>query len=476
MMCTVLAAPGESLRPVMWRTFASLLAIFVIVGASAAVAGQAGNDPTTVIRPAWVIDATGQPPRAGMAIVIRGGRIARIDSRDRIGEVPGARVIDLPGETLLPGLIDTHSHLVLRYADGGVLGLQAQREAPPNAQMLTVVRTARVQLLCGVTTLRQTGEPNFNDILLRDAIGAGTQVGPRIIASGPHITNTGSHNAGSSGVDGAENIRAAVRRNFQRGAEWIKLTQLDATPESGQMAFDDIKAAADEAHRLGLKVTVHATGRWGSAIRTAVKAGVDNIEHARPLTPEIVKLMLEHGTSASLTPYVYIGWRPTPQTWRMMDDGVASGQEWVAYLAKEFEAYRRAHPQQETVDRAYEDNEPGRASRDLFQAVRTVQQQYLHAWKAGLPFSLGSDGFYGVMTLQIEFLVEAGIPPMAAIQSATSVAARLVGYGDRIGTIEPGKFADLISVEGNPIDDIRALRRIRLIMKDGVRYDGLSWR
>lgn len=429
-----------------------------------------------VIRPERLIDATGRPALQQPVVVVRGRHIAEVGSRQRIAVPAAAEIIELPGLTLLPGLIDTHSHFVLRYADGGVLGLQAQRNTPANEQMLTVVRTARVQLLCGVTTVRQAGEPNFNDVLLREAIRDGRQVGPRIIASGPHITNTGAHNADGAGVDGPEAIRRAVRRNFERGAEWIKLTQLDETPDRGQMAVGDIRAAVEEAHRLGMRVTMHATGRWGSAIRTAVEAGVDNIEHARPLTPEIVTLMLRHKTTASLTPYVYIGWRPTPGTWQMMDTGVSSAEAWMNYLAGQFASYRRAHPGQETIDRPYEDNEPGRAGRDVFQAVRTVKQQYLHAWRAGLPFSLGSDGFYGVLTLQIEFLVEAGIPPMAALQAATSVAARLVGYGDDLGTVEPGKLADLIAVEGDPLQEIAALRRVRFIMKEGEQFSHLSWR
>src|SRR5262249_12517288 len=153
-------------------------------------------------------------------------------------------------------------------------------------------------------------------------------------------------------------VREAVRRNVREGAEWIKLLSTDVTPTTSQMALEDMKAAVDEAHRLGVKVTVHATGRWGSAIRTAIDAGVDNIEHARPLTSELIQLMLKKGTTVSLTPLVYIGWRPNTATWTMLDTGVDNGEQWMTYLAERIAEYRRAHPDQETHDRPYEDNEP----------------------------------------------------------------------------------------------------------------------
>ena len=159
-----------------------------------------------------------------------------------------------------------------------------------------------------------------------------------------------------------------------------------------------------------------------------------------------------------------------------MDTGVRNAQAWLEYLSAQIAGYCAAHPRQENEDRPYEDNEPGRASRDIFEGVRNVERQYLHAFEAGLPFSLGSDGIYGAVPLEIEFLVEAGIPPIDAIRSATAVAAKLIGYGDRLGTLEPGKWADVISVDGNPLDDITALRRVRFVMRDGVRYDALSWR
>jgi imidazolonepropionase-like amidohydrolase len=301
-------------------------------------------------------------------------------------------------------------------------------------------------------------------------------VGPRLISAGLVITPTGGHGQYAHGTDGVEAMTKAVRESFHRGTQWIKLAHTDVTPTAAQITPAEMRAAVDEAHRLGMKVTVHATGRWGSAMRVAIEGGADTVEHARPLTPELVALMLKHGTSASLTPMAYIGWRPTVDTWQVMDAGIAGAEAWMNYLAREFDAYRKTHPRQETEDRPYEDNEPGRAGRDMFQGVRNVQRQYLDAWKAGLPFSLGSDGFYGTLTLAIEFLVEAGIPPLAALESATRVAARLIGDGDRIGTIEPGKLADVISVEGNPLEDIRAMRRVRFIMKGGQRFDHLSWR
>lgn len=434
------------------------------------------QDRVIALRPSWLLTATGQLPIRDGVVLVRGNRIEAVGSRATTPAPQGAEIIDLSGHTLLPGLIDTHGHLVLRYAVGGVLGLNAQRSAPANEQMLTVVRTARVQLLCGVTTQRQAGEPNYNDILLRDAIASRMHVGPRLISAGLVITPTGGHGQYGAGTDGPQAMRNAVREAFHQGAEWIKLAHTDVTPTTAHISPREMRAAVDEAHRLGMKVTVHATGRWGSAMRIAIEAGADNVEHARPLTPEMVALMLKRGTSASLTPMAYIGWRPTVQTWRTMDAGVGTAEEWVNYLAREYESYRRAHPHQEEEDRPYEDNEPGRAARDMFQGVRKVQRQYLEAWQAGLPFSLGSDGFYGTLTLGIEFLVEAGIPPLAAIEAVTRVPARLIGYADRIGTIEKGKLADLISVEGNPVEEIRAMRRVRLIMKEGERFDHLSWR
>src|SRR4029077_6905708 len=156
--------------------------------------------------------------------------------------------------------------------------------------------------------------------------------------------------------------------------------------------------------------TVHAVGRWGSAIRTSVEAGADNIEHVRPMTDEIVQLMIRHGPTASLTPIAYLGgWYPPPESFEMMDYGVKNATEWMDYLDRQISDYLKAHPEAWTVDLPFESPasnlEPWRVSRDMYQALKTVQQQYKHAHDAGLPFSLGLDARYGGQAWQLQFLV-----------------------------------------------------------------------
>ena len=200
-----------------------------------------------------------------------------------------------------------------------------------------------------------------------------------------------------------------------------------------------------------------------------MEAGADNIEHVRPMTEEIVQLMLKHGTTASRKPIAYVGgWDPTPEAYGMMDLGAKNAPEWMDYLDREIGGYLRAHPEAVTKDLPFDSPannlEPWRPSRDMYQALETVQQQIRRAHELGLPFSLGLDSRYGGQAWQLQFLVDGGITPMDALRSATSVAAKLIGYGDRLGTIEKGKLADLISV-GQPIPSVRASG---LVMKDGV--------
>ena len=272
------------------------------------------QERAVALRAAWVIDATGRAPVADGVVLVRGNRIDAVGTRASVTIPAGAEVVDLPGQTLLPGLIDTHSHLSNWSMYPSPFGGLGQRRAPASEQMVKMVRDARVQLLCGITTLRQCGEPGLSDLVLKQAIEVGVHPGPRIISAGEHI---------GPELDSADAIRKKVGEYFRAGAEWIKMTHGDLTPTTAQISPALMKAGVDEAHRNGLKVTVHAVGRWGSAIRTAVEAGADNIEHVRPMTEEIVQLMLKHGTTASLTPIAYVGgWYPPPEAYEMMDTGV----------------------------------------------------------------------------------------------------------------------------------------------------------
>jgi imidazolonepropionase-like amidohydrolase len=444
------------------------LSLAVALQSAGVVAAQ---ERVIALRADWLVDATGRPPVRDALVIVRGNRIDTVGTRASVQVPSGAQVIDLPGQTLMPGLIDTHSHLVNRSMYPSPFGGPGQRRAPGNEQMVKMVRHARVQLLCGITTLRQCGETGLADLVLKQAIDVGMHVGPRIISGGEHI---------GPEVESAEVVRRKVREYFQAGAEWIKMTHVDLTPTTAQLPPELLKAGIEEAHRLGLKVTVHAVGRWGSALRTAVEAGADNIEHARPLTEEMVQLMLKRSASASLTPLAYVGWYPTPETFEVMDRGVNSATEWMEYLDRQVADHRRTHPELEKTDLPFESPitniEPWRVTRDMYQALETVQRQYRRAHELRLPFSLGLDARFGGQAWQMQFLVESGIPPMDAIRAATSVAAVLIGYGDKLGTIEKGKLADLIAVQGNPVEDMRAMRRVRLVMKDGIRYDTLSWR
>jgi imidazolonepropionase-like amidohydrolase len=456
----------------MIRKTVGLVCAIVVLGAGTVPGRAFAQERPIALRASWVIDATGRPPIIDGIVIVRGNRIEAVGPRGSIKMPENAEVIDLPGQTLLPGLIDSHSHLGNRSMYPSPFGGLGQRGAPASEQMVKMVRHARVQLLCGITTLRQCGEPGLSDMVLKRAIESGLQPGPRIIGGGEHI---------GPEVDSADAIRKKVDEYFRAGAEWIKMTHGDLTPTTAQISPVLLKAGVDEAHRLGLKVTVHAVGRWGAAIKTAVEAGADNIEHVRPLNEEILQLMLKRGATASLTPIAYLGgWYPPPEMFEMMDTGVKNATEWMDYLDRQISDYLTAHPESWTTDLPFESPasylEPWRVSRDMYQALKTVQQQYKRAHEAGLPFSLGLDARYGGQAWQLQFLVDGGISPMDAIRSATSAAATLVGYGDRLGTIEKGKLADLISVQGDPIKDIRVMRHVKLIMKDGIRYDGLSWR
>ena len=354
-------------------------------------------------------------------------------------------------------------------------------------QTIRMVRHARVSLLSGVTTMRITGEAHHNDQHVRDGIRKGLIPGPRLLISGVGLLGTTSPTTLGRWVDDPSGLHLVplpnwksiqkVRENFDRGAEWIKVSLYGQTPEESSVTLPEMAAIVDEAHRLGMKVAAHATGSWGRSMKTAILAGVDTIEHARPMTPEIIDMMVEHGTAVCFTPLVYVGFRSDESTWQFMDTGARGPGDWIDFERKQYFEYRKAHPEVETQDRPYDDFDENRRGRDFSPSIRTQQTEVLAAFKAGVPISLGMDPLYvGGIGNAIEFLIEGGFTPMDAIRAGTAVGAQNIGLGDDLGTLEPGQLADIISLTANPLEERWAWHKIHLVMKDGERYDTLSWR
>lgn len=447
------------------------------------------------VKASRIIDGTGSPPIIDGVVVIRADRIVAIGPQSSIRLPDEATLIDLPGETLLPGLIDGHNHLSIRYGialDAGTPrlgnpGMMEQMMQHDAIQTIRMVRHARVSLLSGVTTMRLVGEANHNDRHLRDGIRKGLIPGPRLLISGVGLLGTTSPTTRGRWVEDPSGLHLVplpnwksiqkVRENFDHGAEWIKVSLYGQTPEEASVPLPELVAIVEEAHRLGLRVAAHATGSWGRSMKTAILAGVDTIEHARPMTPEIIDMMLEHGTAVCFTPLVYVGFRPDESTWKFMDSGAQGPGDWVDFQRKQYFEYREAHPEVETQDRPYDDFDENRRGRDFSPSIRTQQTQVLAAFKAGIPVSLGMDPLYvGGIGNAIEFLIEGGFTPMDAIRAATAVGAQNIGLGDELGTLEPGKLADMISLKANPLNERWAWHKIHLVMKAGERYDTLSWK
>jgi imidazolonepropionase-like amidohydrolase len=395
----------------------------------------------TLFLNATLLDGNGRLDEGGALLVSDDGRIeavgatASLEARRRD---PDTTVVDLGGRTLMPGLIDTHIHLA-----GG--DFEPHREGDPvGLAAFRTVQAATRTLQAGFTTVRVAGSRDFLDVDLRDAINEGALVGPRILASGRGLTTTGGHyhNWCAIEVDGVDAIRREVRNHVKRGVDGIKLMLSPgiATPGSNvnteQFTLEEVQAAVYEAHKVGKTVLSHAIGING--IRNGVEAGVDSIDHGHYLDEEQAVKMKEKG--------IYLV--PT------------FGPTYYYVHKREAEAWR--------VERA-EQVEP------LHSATFKI------ALEVGVPIAMGCDcGAQSRMpngenALEIELMVRHGMTPMAAIQAATREAARLMRILDQVGTLEAGKTADLIVVDGNPADDITRLQHgIRMVMQAGVvRRDDL---
>ena len=354
------------------------------------------------------------------------------------------KTIDLYGATLLPGLSDSHVHLTSNASDHGYRRLTIS--TPRSA--INGVKNAKKTLLAGFTSVRNLGAPGYADIALKDAIEDGTIIGPRIIASGPSIGITGGHcdsnllpfeyKQKAEGVaDGPWAVRTKVRQNNKYGAGVIKFCGTGGVLSKGtklgaqQFTQEEMSAIVDEAHLLGLKVAVHAHGSDG--IATALNAGVDSIEHASMITDAAIEQAVEQGTFLSMDIYV--------------SDFILSEGKKAGILEESLAKERKV----------------GRLQRERFQA----------AVKAGASIAYGTDaGVYthGLNGRQFNKMVKWGMSPMQAIQASTIGNATLFGTEETTGSITVGKYADIIAVNNNPLDDITELEHVDFVMKDGVIY------
>jgi imidazolonepropionase-like amidohydrolase len=419
--------------------------IVLIFMSTALCAGQAKpNSPTEVaIRAGKVLDVRTGTYASDQIVWIEGDRIKAIgNAAEMTGKLPpDTKIIDLSQSTVLPGLIDCHTHLTMTPRDSGPAGLHLSYPR----QALTGARNARVTLEAGFTTVRNVGASGYSDIALRDAIKAGDVPGPRMLVSGPPLSITGGHGDenflapqfdwSSDGVaDGVDGVTKKVRENIKYGADVIKFMATGGVlsegdnPALAQYSPEEMKAIVDTAHGLGRKVAAHAHGAGG--IKYAVLAGVDSIEHGSYINDEDIALMKERGTY--LVPTVYL------------EDWLIENVQLLGLTPNMIEKAKLVLP--------------------------IAQQNLSHAFKSGVKVAFGTDAAvypHGLNAHEFGKMVEMGMSPLQAIQAATLNASDLIGWADRVGTLEPRKFADIIAVQGDPLTNVRVLENVQFVMKGG---------
>ena len=398
-----------------------------------------------VIKGATILDVTNGDMIKNHVVIVKDGRIDAV-SPARSADIPkGVEVIDLQGHTLLPGLIDMHVHLT---SGGGYHGYERLKLTDERRAILGVVH-AKETLMAGFTTVRNVGAGSFGDVALRDAINDGDIPGPRMLVSGPPIGITGGHCSdnnllppeyGISGegvADGPWAARTAVRRNIKYGADLIKTCSTGGVLSKGtkvgapQYTVEELTALIDEAHSRGLKVASHAHGAEG--IINALIAGADTIEHASFIDDQGIRLAIENDAALSMDIYV---------TEYILGEGASAG-----ILEESLEKERMTGA--------------------------TQRSNFRKAVEAGATIVYGTDaGVYphGQNAKQLSRMTRFGMTPLQALQSATTIAAEVMGLGYEVGKIEAGYAADFVAVEGNPIEQIELLEEPTAVIKGGVRY------
>ena len=415
-----------------------------LAGLAITTSAQAPAPKRTVIRAGRVLNVRTGELRANQAIVIEGDKIARMAASGEVAAAPGDTTIDLPDATLLPGLIDMHTHLTFDLNSLGYQGLSIStaREALHGA------RNARRTLEAGFTTVRNVGARDYADIALRDAINDGDVSGPRMVASGPALGITGGHCdenllppafhfQGEGVADGVEGVQHKVREVIKYGADVIKICATGGVlskgddPNASQYTLEEMKAIVADAHRLGRKVAAHAHGAEG--VRWASEAGVDSIEHGHLMDDAAIATLKKNGTY--LVPTLFLG----------------------EYMEK-------------NMDRSDVPEYSKQKMRDVIAAMRKNTGK---AFAAGVKVAFGTDAAvypHGLNAGEFHVYVSLGMTPLAAIQTATINASDLLGPKYLVGSLETGRWADVIAVDGDPTKDVSILEHVKFVMKGGSVY------
>jgi len=424
----------------MLRMIVGIFAGFFMLVAMSAQA----DETLTYVKAGKLVDVIDGKTLSNQVIVIRGDKILRVGNAEAEQIPTGAEVIDLSGKTVLPGLIDMHDHLTgdARFHGYRSLGISIPREALYGAY------NARKTLMAGFTTVRNVGASHYTDVALRDAINDGEIDGPRLRVSGPPLGITGGHcdnnllperyHEQSEGVaNGPWAVRAKVRETIKYGADLIKFCATGGVLSKGdsvggqQYTLEEMKALVDEAHQHGRKVAAHAHGTAG--IKAAIIAGVDSVEHSSLIDDEGIQLAKKNGTFLVMDIY--------------NDTFILEHGAEVGMLPESLEKERSI----------------GQLQRDNFRK----------AVKTGVKMAFGTDGGvypHGDNAKQFRYMVQYGMTPMQAIQAATVNAAELIDWPDKVGAIAPGRFADMVAVSGDPLDDVSVLENVDFVMKGGKVY------
>jgi len=431
------------------RRLVNFSVLLCLMWIASAVAVRAGDPTETYIKAGKLLDARSGKVLTNQVIVVHGERIARVGPAAEIPIPPGATVVDLGQATVLPGLIDCHTHIMLADTDDSHYDEILLKQS---WQYRTILATLNVKrdLLAGFTSMRDVESEGamYSDVDVRNAINQGLIPGPRLQVSTRGISTTGNYGLqgyspqvtvpiGVQTVDGPSEARKAVREQFNYGADLIKIYGTDRysfLPDGKEQSVasfssEEVQAIVDEARLKGIKVACHAYD--GPGLHYCIDAGVASIEHGIQLDDDAIRKMVARGTYLVPTLYVYAG----------------------------------------ALEKIDLEKSGGKVTRVILH-----ETSFRKALAAGVKIAFGTDAGpfpHGTQAVEFEWMAKYGMSPVAAIQSATIGAADLMGWGDRVGAVEAGKFADIIAVGGDPTTDIKQLEQVKFVMKSGttVRND-----